>query len=344
MRNPGIQKENDYSAWPDTLSDDDGLLRPAPGRLDLVVEEGAGGARLDKWLAMQLPQFSRTRLKAWIEAGAVLVDGDIAAARQAVWSRQKITVDPQRSPSESAAEPEAIPLAIVFEDDDLLVINKAAGLVVHPAAGNWQGTLLNGLLHYRAEQRDLPRAGIVHRLDKDTSGLMVVAKTVEAQLALVRQLQARTVKRQYLALVHGAPGLSGVIDRPIGRHLRERTKMAVFKSETPSTKAAITHYEVLQQVAAERGIHGAAALLCCSLETGRTHQIRVHLESEGFSIVGDPVYRGRRLPDAFGRQALHAWRLALIHPRLGTPMQWSIAPPNDFQELLVTWGFRLATL
>lgn len=318
-------------------------MREPLDRLELVVEEGSGGVRLDKWLATRLPQFSRTRLKQWIEMGAVLIEGEIPVARQGVWPQQRITVEPQPSTSDVVAQPEAIPLALLFEDDDLLILNKPAGLVVHPAAGNWQGTLLNGLLHHRVAQGELPRAGIVHRLDKDTSGLMVVAKTAYAQLDLVRQLQARSVKREYLALVHGVPQLSGVIDRPIGRHARERTKMAVYKSETPSTKAATTHYKVLQRVAAVKGCHGPGALLCCRLETGRTHQIRVHLESEGFPIVGDPIYRGRRLRDTFARQALHAWRLALIHPRSGARLQWRVAPPGDFQELLTAWGFAPMT-
>jgi 23S rRNA pseudouridine1911/1915/1917 synthase len=211
----------------------------------------------------------------------------------------------------------------VFEDDTLLVVDKPAGLVVHPGNGNWQGTLLNALLGHEPALAGIPRAGIVHRLDKDTSGLLVVAKTLTAQTDLVRQMQARTVRREYLAVAHGSVARDGKVDAPIGRHPVTRTRMAVVARGRP----AVTHYRVLERFA-------AATLLRCRLETGRTHQIRVHLASIRHPLVGDPAYGKKNSATAFPRQALHAERLGLIHPRTGKPLSWHADAPDDMQSLI----------
>jgi 23S rRNA pseudouridine1911/1915/1917 synthase len=226
--------------------------------------------------------------------------------------------------------PQALPLTVVFEDDAILVLDKPAGMVVHPGSGNRDGTLLNALLHHVPALANLPRAGIVHRLDKDTSGLLVVAKTPAAQTSLVRQLQARSVRRDYLALVLGVPSAAGKVEAPVGRHPVLRTRMAVVATGKP----ALTHYRV-------RCAGAGWSLLECSLETGRTHQIRVHLASIGHPVLGDPTYLGRAGTRAvpapartFRRQALHAARLALTHPVSGAHMTWECAPPADFVALL----------
>jgi 23S rRNA pseudouridine1911/1915/1917 synthase len=228
-----------------------------------------------------------------------------------------------------SSRPEDIPLDIVYEDDAILVIDKPAGLVVHPGSGNWSGTLQNALLHHDPALENVPRAGIVHRLDKDTSGLMVVARTLEAQTDLVRQLQARSVKRYYYALVRGNVERAGTVDAPIGRHSTQRTKMAVIRSGKP----ARTHYRIV-----ERFID--CTLVECALETGRTHQIRVHMASIAHPLVGDPVYGGgaSRIPigPAFPRQALHARRLGLVHPLTGKSMLWKSELPADMDELIAT--------
>jgi 23S rRNA pseudouridine1911/1915/1917 synthase len=223
-----------------------------------------------------------------------------------------------------AQTPEDIPLEVLFEDESLLVINKPAGMVVHPGSGNWSGTLMNALLHRDPRLAGVPRAGIVHRLDKDTSGLLVVARTLAAQTDLVRQLQARTVKREYLAVAIGTLEGQGCVDAPIGRHPVQRTRMAVVQGGKP----AITHYRVL-------ACHAGATLLGCRLETGRTHQIRVHMAFLGHPLLGDPVY-GRTVPGLpdFPRQALHAARLGLIHPVSGASLFWEAPLPEDMQELL----------
>jgi 23S rRNA pseudouridine1911/1915/1917 synthase len=330
----------DYSAWEDDADVvADGLpVAPAAAVIHLTAEPTAHGERLDKWLARALSEHSRGRLQGWIEAGAVRLNGKVATLRQAVWESDSIEVTPLEAPESLAFRAEPMALDIVHEDDTLLVINKPAGLVVHPANGNWSGTLLNGLLFHFPPAARLPRAGIVHRLDKDTSGLMVVAKTEAAQTDLVRQLQARTVKREYLAIVHGWPAESGVVDAPIGRHPRERTRMTVFKAEGPACKAAMTRYRVLACSDSGRAGGGLHALVVCRLETGRTHQIRVHMQAIGHALVGDPVYgpKAGSWP-RFGRQALHARRLGLIHPGDGKSRTWTVAPPEDFlglEELL----------
>ena len=298
------------------------------GTLALTVPDDLAGMRLDQALARLLPSHSRSRLKAWIEAGQVTVDGTPAIPRRKLAGGESLVVrESPRAPSQDA--PEAIALAVVHEDDAMLVIDKPAGLVVHPGAGNRSGTLLNALLHHAPSLASLPRAGIVHRLDKDTSGLMVVAKTERAQTELVRQLQARTVSRHYLALAGGDLATSVVVDAPIGRHPVQRTTMAVVAGGKP----ARTHVDVLERF-------GVATLVRCRLETGRTHQIRVHLATIGHPLVGDPVYgkrRTSRLPAplaAFRRQALHAERLALAHPITHAACAWTSPAPEDFAALL----------
>jgi len=286
------------------------------------------GLRLDAALARLFAEHSRSRLQAWMKAGLVSVDGTVAEPKRKVVGGERVRVE--ALPAESAAEQaEDIALTIVYEDEALLVIDKPAGLVVHPGSGNWSGTMMNALLHHAPDLAQVPRAGIVHRLDKDTSGLLVVARTLAAQTDLVRQLQARTVKRQYLALVHGMLTGEGSVDAPIGRHPVQRTRMAVVRGG----REARTHY-------LPREGFPAATLVECRLETGRTHQIRVHMASINHPLVGDPVYGRRRCGtpalDAFPRQALHAWRLALVHPDLGRELAWESPLPADFADLLQT--------
>ncbi len=298
--------------------------------LHLTVPTEFGGRRLDQVLAGLLPAHSRNRLQGWVRDGAVAVDGETEREpKRKMFGGEALTVEVQPDRQAVEAEPEAIPLDIVFEDDSLLVINKQAGLVVHPGSGNWTGTLMNAVLHHAPGNAEVPRAGIVHRLDKETSGLMVVTKTLAAQTDLVRQLQARTVKRQYWALASGVMLKDGTVDAPIGRHPTQRIKMAVVP-ESRGGKPAVTRYRILERFA-------RSTLIECSLETGRTHQIRVHLASLGHGLVGDPVYgkRDPRLP-AFERQALHAKRLGLVHPGSGESMLWEVDLPEDMLVLLAT--------
>ncbi|MFN3884800.1 MAG: 23S rRNA pseudouridine(1911/1915/1917) synthase RluD [Rhodocyclaceae bacterium] len=293
----------------------------------VVIPSDCAGLRLDAALARLFPEHSRSRLQAWLRDGLIRVDGAQLDAKRKVHGGEIVTCAVPAAPTlETVAED--IPLPIVFEDDTLIVIDKPAGLVVHPGNGNERGTLMNALLHHAPELAQVPRAGIVHRLDKDTSGLMVVAKTLAAQTHLVRALAARQVKRHYFALVHGCVVADGTVDAPIGRHPTQRIKMAVVKS---GGKNARTHYLVRERFA-------ACSLLECRLETGRTHQIRVHLASIGHPLVGDPVYgkkkSGDARLDAFPRQALHAHRLELVHPELGIEMRWESPLPVDFAALL----------
>jgi 23S rRNA pseudouridine1911/1915/1917 synthase len=289
------------------------------------VPAACAGLRLDQALASLLPAYSRNRLAQWARAGRVTLDGRAAAPRQKVSEGGEILVLPVPDPAAGPHQAEDIALDVAHEDDTLLVVNKPAGLVVHPGSGNWRGTLLNALLAHAPALAGVPRAGIVHRLDKDTSGLLVVAKTLEAQTDLVRQLQARTVSREYLAVVHGRVARDGKLDAPIGRHPVKRTRMAV----TARGRPAVTHYRVLERYA-------RATLLGCRLETGRTHQIRVHLSSLGHPLVGDPEYGKRNSKIAFSRQALHAERLGLIHPRTGKAVSWQAETPADMQELVAS--------
>ena len=317
----------------------------APGELApriASVPHALAGERLDKVLAKVFPEFSRSRLQSWVEAGRVRVNGLLAKVRQPVPLEARIELVPDLLPEELAFAPEPVELDIVYEDAALVVLNKPAGLVVHPAAGNWSGTILNGLLHrYGEAAAGLPRAGIVHRLDKGTSGLMVVARTLEAQTDLVRQLQARTVKRRYLALVWGAMPDEGTIDAPIGRDPRERTRMAVVTGA--AGKPARTHFRTVDETLWQRQ---PVSAVHCDLETGRTHQIRVHCAHIGHPLLGDPVYgglRGRRtsvpLPGGFMRQALHAWRLGLVHPQTRRAVHWRAELPEDMAALVATLGF-----
>ena len=293
-----------------------------------AVPPAMSGLRVDQALAKLLPDHSRTRLKAWIDDGRVTLDGEPVAPKRRVEGGEALRVREAPAADVVADVAQARALPIVHEDDSILVIDKPAGLVVHPGAGNRSGTLLNALLHHAPALAALPRAGIVHRLDKDTSGLMVVAKTIVAQTDLVRQLQARTVEREYLALARGDLARSIVVDAPIGRHPVQRTSMAVVASGKP----ARTRVDVVQR-------HGATTLVRCRLETGRTHQIRVHLASIGHPLVGDPVYGGRAPSLApalreFARQALHAERLALVHPATREHCAWTSPLPGDFAALL----------
>ncbi len=302
----------------------------------LVVPESHAGLRVDVALQQLLPEFSRSKLQEWIKNEFVTVNQSAITSKHKVYAGDEIKVIVQQNPENNAFLPEAIPLDIVFEDETLLVINKPAGMVVHPAVGNWSGTLLNALLHHIPDIGNIPRCGIVHRLDKETSGLLVVAKTLSAQTHLVQQLQARTVKREYRAIVWGQLWKNGVVNQPIGRHPSIRTRMAVHLSGKP----AITHYEILERF----GVH---TYLRCNLETGRTHQIRVHMQYLKAPIVGDPVYGLKSIMPiksmsdtlrqhilGFHRQALHAIRLGLIHPLTSEAMEWSIDLPNDMKALL----------
>ena len=313
------------------------IKRADDGVRCLQIPFDAAGGRLDAVLAGLLPEYSRSRIQSWIRDGDVRLDGATAEVRTRVRGGElvEMTVEPQ--PASLPSLPEDIPLDVVYEDDSILVIDKPAGLVVHPGSGNWQGTLLNGLLHHAPQLTHVPRAGIVHRLDKDTSGLMVVALTLQAQTSLVRQLQARTVRREYLAIVQGRVGQDGRVDAPIGRHATQRTRMAVVSGG----REAVTHYRVVTRFAAH-------TLVRCSLETGRTHQIRVHMQHIGYPLVGDPVYHRRRTEPvgcarAFDRQALHATQLGLLHPLTGEPMLWQRDPPADFVALLNCLATQEAT-
>jgi 23S rRNA pseudouridine1911/1915/1917 synthase len=304
----------DYSDWDATFV--------AP--LSATVPLEMGGLRLDQALARLFHQYSRSRLQDWLRAGHITVDGRVPAARVAVSGGEKILLTPPRLPDSAAPRAQRMPLKIVHEDAALIVIDKPAGLVVHPGAGQPDRTLLNALLAHAPSLAGVPRAGIVHRLDKDTSGLLVVAKTVEAQIDLVRQLAERSVARVYIALVQGDPPASGAIDAPVGRDIRARTRMAV----TNRGKPARTTYQVLERF-------GRAALVECRLETGRTHQIRVHFQHIRHPLVGDTVYRrGTRHGIEFPRQALHAAELSLRHPASGEPMTWRSPLPRDFKRLL----------
>ena len=308
------------------------VLRPISPILLLCPPEAAG-KRLDQALAQLLPQYSRNRLQGWIRTGQFAIDGAKERdVRRKLRGGEAFALTPAPETEALASAPEDIPLDIVYADEHLIVINKPARLVVHPGSGNWSGTLLNALLHYDASLAEVPRAGIVHRLDKDTSGLMVVARTLEAQTDLVRQLQARSVKREYLAVAIGEVAHGGTVDAPIGRHPKDRVKMAVVGADNTTGKPAVTHYRVLQR-------YTGASLLACQLETGRTHQIRVHMAYIGYPLLGDSVYgrTTKKLPE-FPRQALHATRLTLTHPASGETMRWEMPMPEDMEGLLEELG------
>lgn len=295
-----------------------------------------GNKRLDQIAAELFPDFSRSRLQQWIKDGKLTVDGETRRGRDKMIGNEVLSLDVVLE-AEGDWEAEDIPLNIVYEDDDIVVINKPAGLVVHPAAGNHSGTLLNALLYHYPGIENVPRAGIVHRLDKDTTGLMVVAKTLQAQTQLVNQLQDRSMGREYEAITMGVMTGGGTVEAPIARHPTQRTKMSVAPEDMG--KEAITHYRVLKKFNAHTHIR-------CKLETGRTHQIRVHMSHIGYPLVGDQTYFGRfRLPkgislnlrqqlQTFQRQALHARELSLWHPTTDEYMTWEVDLPADFQALL----------
>ena len=306
--------------------------------LTTTITEDYAGQRLDQALAQIFSEHSRSRLQTWIRAGQVTVDQQAVNQRHILNGGEQIQIDAELE-VQVESQAEAIELDILFEDEHLLVINKPAGLVTHPGAGNQDGTLLNALLHHHQDQALVARAGIVHRLDKDTSGVMMVAKTPEAHTQLVEALQARSIKRQYQALVRGTFTAGGHVDQPIGRHPKHRTRMAVVHSGKP----ALTHYRVAQRFR-------DFTLLNCELETGRTHQIRVHMAHIHHPLVGDPLYGGRfQRPKGcsetlalqlqnFQRQALHAWKLSFDHPMQGEPLEFTVALPQDMQNLLDLLG------
>lgn len=301
---------------------------------DLQIEAALAGLRLDQALARALPQYSRARLQSWIEAGAVKVDGQVPRPRDKVHGGEQVRIEARLEPEIHVAA-EDLPLDIIYRDRGIFVLNKPAGLVVHPGAGNASHTVQNALLALDPKLALVPRAGLVHRLDKDTSGLMVVARTPEAHAALATAIAAREVERTYLAVCVGVMTGGGTVDEPIGRHRTQRTKMAVRSDG----REAVTHYRVLKRFRGHTYVR-------VELETGRTHQIRVHLAHIGYPLVGDPVYGGRRrIPsgatpeliatlDSFHRQALHATRLALEHPLTGKRLEWEVPPPADMAALL----------
>jgi len=303
-------------------------------RHSLVLPAGAAGLRLDQALARELPQYSRGRLQGWIEAGAVRVDGRQLRGKDKVLGGEQVQIA-ARLEADDRVLPEAQPLTVVHEDRALFVIDKPAGMVVHPGAGNPRHTLQNALLALDPKLALVPRAGLVHRLDKDTSGLLVVARTPEAHARLVAALAEREIERSYLAICNGAMTGGGTVEASIGRHRTQRTRMAVRSDG----REAVTHYRIVKR-------YRAHTFVRVQLETGRTHQIRVHLAHIGYPITGDPVYVGRkRLPagcspalaaalSAFPRQALHAARLALAHPMTGRQLEWEAPLPDDMTRLL----------
>jgi 23S rRNA pseudouridine1911/1915/1917 synthase len=305
-------------------------------RHEAEVPRGAAGRRFDQALAEMFPDYSRSRLSGWIKSGAVTLDGVQAPPRQLLRGGEQVCLQVELE-NEVSSAPEDIALTIVHEDEHLLVLNKPAGLVVHPGAGNPAGTLLNALLHHDPKLAELPRAGIVHRLDKDTSGLMVVARTLPTYTALVDLLSRHEVERQYEAVVLGTMVAGGTVDAPIGRSMGDRLRQAVRDEE--DGKRAVTHYRLRERFRAH-------SLLQCQLETGRTHQIRVHLAHIGHSLVGDPLYGGGlKLPKGasaeliatlrgFRRQALHAEKLSFIHPATGEALSFSVERPADQLALI----------
>lgn len=304
--------------------------------INLVTEvtEAMSGQRLDQVLSRCFPEYSRERCKQWILEGSVLVDGVVLRPRDKVLEGQRIEVKAELS-EETRFKAESIELDIIYEDESIIVLNKPAGLVVHPGAGNPEGTLLNALLHHDPNLATLPRVGIVHRLDKDTSGVMVVARTLEAHTSLVQQLQSRSMHREYDTVVQGEFIAGGTVDAPIGRHHSQRIKMAVINSGKP----AITHYRIKERFS-------QFTRLTVQLDTGRTHQIRVHMAHIHHPVLGDPVYGGRlKIPanctpevleqiQNFRRQALHAYRLSLDHPLTHETLSWEAPLPDDYLKLL----------
>ncbi len=332
-----------FKDYIDSQEDLEDVEEKTGSKFQFEVELNEDGERLDKILSARYPNMSRSRLKSVIEDGKVLADGKLVTKpKQKMCLGEKIEFEIVPRPQDMNFVPVKMDLDVVHEDDFILVINKPAGLVVHPAAGHWDDTLLNGLLAYRPELAEVPRAGIVHRLDKDTSGLMVVAKTEEAQLNLVRQLQERTVKREYWALVRGKAPVEKIIDAAIERDPKNPLRFTTSKAAR--AKPALSKVRLVQF--AEVGLK-TFSWVAVRLQTGRTHQIRVHMESIGLPLIGDPLYRNKlpvpkedgTLVSGFKRQALHASRLGLIHPGTGELMEWFAEPPADFRDLMDELGF-----
>ena len=303
------------------------IIKQVPGEF--------AGQRLDSALASMFPDYSRSRLQQWIRDGQVLLDGQVVKPKTRLVGEEVLQMHVQQQQQDDKLLPQDIPLDVVFEDEDIIVLDKPAGLVVHPAAGHADGTLVNALLHFDAGLARIPRAGIVHRLDKDTTGLMVVARNLRAHKHLVAELQQRTVTREYQAIVQGVMTAGGSVDAPVGRHTRDRVRMCVRSDGKP----ALTHYRVITRFREHTHIQ-------LKLESGRTHQIRVHMQYIRHPVLGDPVYGGRqRMPSqaddelitqlrAFKRQALHAFRLSLIHPASGKQLSWKSPLPHDMAQLL----------
>jgi 23S rRNA pseudouridine1911/1915/1917 synthase len=339
---PDRMGENAAASGPD---DDSESLEDSPGAAaHFTVTAEHNGWRLDRVIAASLPSVSRSRIQTWIQGGAARINAGAGRARDRVYQGDLVEMQLQQPPERTAYTPQPMDLQIVYEDEVLIVLDKPPGLVVHPGAGNWSGTLLNGLLAREPGLSAVPRAGIVHRLDAGTSGLMVVAKTLAVQLDLVRQLQQRQVGREYWAVVTGEAPSFGTIDAALARDPRNPLRFRV--SARSDARQARTHFRriaVSQSAVAQIGT--AVSWLACRLDTGRTHQIRVHLESIGHPLLGDPLYSKHRpvvrgLALAFARQALHACRLSLRHPESGQAMSWFRAPPEDLQALMHCVGFQ----
>lgn len=326
--------EADYieGEWGDSGSDAD-----ADADVLTLVCSGGRGQRLDRFLAANLSDVSRTRIQHWIELGAVWSSARVLTAKSRLTGDETVYVRPLPREADGSFVADPVPVRVVAESAHYLVINKPAGLVVHPAAGNWRNTLLNGLLFHWPQLAELPRAGIVHRLDKDTSGLMVVARTEMARMALIAQLKDRSMSRRYLALVAGRVKQGGEIDAPVGRHPRQRTRMAVVSASTG--RSALTRFEPLAE-----GLIGQlpVTLVECRLQTGRTHQIRVHMAHRGWPLLGDELYGGPRL--AIDRQALHAYQLGFVDPADSREVRWQVPMPQDMLDALVLAGINLSGL
>lgn len=316
----------DTPIFEDALPEEDPLL--------FSVSDEMSFERLDKVLAQLIPQHSRSRIQTWIEGGHVMVNGQVAKVRQNLREDDQITVFVQPAPEDQAFKPENVDFEVLAQSPDWIVVNKPVGLVTHPGLGNWSGTLLNGLLFRFPELAQVARAGIVHRLDKDTSGLLVVARNEVAQTHLVRQLQARTMGREYLALAHGRMLSEGRVDLPIGRDMRVPVRMSVEKPAAP--KAAVTHYKLMR---VGEYYDSNVSQVICKLETGRTHQIRVHLASLGHPLLGDTLYGGRMLGQVT-RQMLHAHQLRFEDPGGAGEVSFVAPMPEDMAQVVeaIRWG------
>lgn len=303
--------------------------------LEGIIPDESSGLRLDQALAQLFSEYSRVQITKWIKTGYVLVNNQTLRHSDAVIGGERVVIDAEIDLVDDAWVAEAITLDIIHQDDDIIILNKPAGMVIHPGAGNHDGTVVNALLHHAPQLEAIPRAGIVHRIDKGTTGLLMIAKTLQAHNSLVNQLQERTVLREYQAIVIGMMTAGGTVDEPIGRHPVDRKRQAVISSG----KHAVTHYRIEQRYRAHTHIR-------CKLETGRTHQIRVHMAHTHYPLLGDPVYGGRiRLPKGaneatqtalqnFKRQALHAGLLGFIHPTSGKKVSWQIDMPEDMLHIL----------